>query len=225
MDARSAIGGNSNPLVRLYELRESRRERKEKIEYREFSFLLLPSASLFLREPRHIVAYQKSTRICSHSLIPLPSTVSRARHSRHPRSSPIAIAARYRDGYRRVSSRSSPYIRDASRAACGSPTEQVPGSVPLSERALAVYLVRQPPTWSEITRSSSMLDAGAALMQSSERSKERCGKKGERPAGEKRRPIVVSGEHMPVRSDIAAEYKVALGYSRSLDRGRPIAAA
>lgn len=93
-----------------------------------------------------------------------PVALDRVAHTAFTLSAIVADSdsGRYRDGYRRVSSRSSPYIRDTSRAACGSPTEQVPGSVPLSERALAVYLVRQPPTWSEITRSSSMLDAGAA---------------------------------------------------------------
>lgn len=82
VDARSAIGGNIN--LWLY---ESRHEREKRIL---FPFTLPLSSP---REPRHTVAYQKSTRICSHSLIPLPSTVSPARHSRYPRSSPIAIAA------------------------------------------------------------------------------------------------------------------------------------
>lgn len=83
VDARSAIGGNIN--LGLY---ESRREREKK------DSLFFPSSPFSpSRATSYCVAYQKSTRICSHSLIPLPSTVSPARHSRYPRSSPIAIAA------------------------------------------------------------------------------------------------------------------------------------
>lgn len=46
-----------------------------------------------------------------------------------------------------------------------------------------------------------------------ERTKRRRGRAdGDNAEGRReRRPIVVSGEHMPVRSDIVAEYKVALG--------------